>query len=112
MKKTATLITAALLFATGSAYAQQAPAASSAPAAEHKSLAAKLTRQQLDGFLTYPDQILILDVRRPDEISSIGGFPSYLSIQAKDLEANLAFIPHDRTIITLSNHAGRAIKAS
>lgn len=109
MKSTAILITAALLFATGAASAQQA---SPAPAAEQKSLVNKLTRQQLDGFLTYPDQVLILDVRRPDEISSIGGFPSYLSIQAKELEANLAFIPADRTIITVSNHAGRAQKAA
>jgi len=109
MKTTATLIAAALLFATATASAQQA---APAPAAEQKSLAAKLSRVQLDGFLSYPDQVLILDVRRPDEISSIGGFPSYLSIQAKDLEANLAFVPRDRTIITLSNHAGRAIKAA
>lgn len=109
MKTTLTLIAAALLFSANAATAQQA---APAPAAEQKSLATKLTRQQLDGFLTYPDQVLILDVRRPDEISSIGGFPSYLSIQAKDLEANLAFIPHDRTIITLSNHAGRATKAA
>jgi len=112
MKHTATLFAAALLFASAAASAQQAPGATPSPAAEQKSLTAKLTRQQIDGFLAYPDQILILDVRRPDEISSIGGFPSYLSVQAKDLEANLAFIPQDRTIITLSNHAGRAIKAA
>ena len=112
MKKTATLFATALLFASATAYAQQAPGAATSSAAEQKSLTAKLTRQQLDGFLAYPDQVLILDVRRPDEISSIGGFPSYLSIQARDLEANLAFIPQDRTIITLSNHAGRAIKAA
>ncbi len=107
--KTAIVLTAAtLLFATGLASAQPAAPA----AAEHKAISAKLNRNQLDGLLAYPDQVLILDVRRPDEISTIGGFPSYLSIQAKDLDANTAFIPRDRTIITLSNHAGRALKAA
>jgi rhodanese-related sulfurtransferase len=100
---------ALLLLATGAASAQQA----SAPAAaEVKPVSAKLTRIQLDGLLTYPDQVLIIDVRRPDEITSIGGFPAYLSIQARDLESNAVFIPRDRTIITVSNHAGRALKAA
>ena len=108
MKTAIVLTAAALLFATGLASAQQA-----APAvAEHKALSAQLNRNQLDGLLAYPDQVLILDVRRPDEITAIGGFPTYLSIQAKDLDANLAFIPRDRTIITLSNHAHRALKVA
>lgn len=110
MKRIATLSTAALLLlAAGIAPAQQAPAA---PAAAYQPISAKLTRIQLDGLLTYPDQVLILDVRRPDEITSIGGFATYLSIQARDLDANAAFIPRDRTIITVSNHAGRALKAA
>jgi rhodanese-related sulfurtransferase len=108
MKTAIVLTVATLLFATGLASAQQAAPA----AAEHKAISAKLNRNQLDGLLAYPDQVLILDVRRPDEISTIGGFPSYLSIQAKDLDANTAFIPRDRTIITLSNHAARALKAA
>jgi len=49
----------------------------------------------------------VIDVRRPDEITSNGGFPVYLSIQQGDLEKSLAWIPKDRTIITVSNHAGR-----
>jgi rhodanese-related sulfurtransferase len=40
-------------------------------------------------------------------LTAIGGFPVYLSIQAKELEKSLAFIPKDRTIVTVSNHAGR-----
>ncbi len=51
-------------------------------------------------------------MRRPDELSSIGSFPVYLSIQAADLEKSLAFIPKDRTLVTVSNHAGRAGKAA
>jgi rhodanese-related sulfurtransferase len=47
-------------------------------------------------------------VRRPDEISKIGSFPVYLNIQAKEIEAGLAFIPKERSIVTVSNHAARA----
>ena len=111
MKNVIALTAATLVFATGFASAQQA-APAAATAAPAKSVSAKLNRNQIDGLLAYPDQVLILDVRRPDEITAIGGFPSYLSIQAKDLEANTVFIPRDRTIITLSNHAGRALKAA
>jgi rhodanese-related sulfurtransferase len=109
--KAATILTAAaLIFTTNIALAQQGPAA---PAAEpYKAISAKLNRTQLDGLLAYPDQVLLIDVRRPDEITSIGGFPAYLSLQAKDLESGTVFIPRDRTLITISNHAGRALKAA
>lgn len=93
----------AIALAAGTVHAQQAPATF---------ISAKLTRQQLDGFLTYPDQVLIIDVRRPDEVSSIGGFPAYLSVQAKDIDSGAVFIPRDRTLITVSNHAGRALRAA
>jgi len=52
-----------------------------------------LTPAEFDAVLAKPDQILILDVRRPDETSHNGGFPVYLSIQAAELEKNLAWIP-------------------
>jgi rhodanese-related sulfurtransferase len=68
----------------------------------------KLTREALDAYLAKPEQVVILDVRRPDEVTAIGGFPVYLSIQSKELEKSTAFIPRDRGIITVSNHAGRA----
>jgi len=51
-------------------------------------------------------------VRRPDEVSTIGGFPVYLSIQLHDLKDHLAEIPKDRQIITVSNHAARAAVAA
>lgn len=70
--------------------------------------ARKLTRAELDAYLAHPEQILLIDVRRPDEIASIGGFPVYLSIQIKDLKDHLDAIPRNRTIITVSNHAARA----
>lgn len=68
----------------------------------------KLNRSQIDALLAKPDKLLIIDVRRPDELTKIGGFPVYLNIQATDLEKELAYIPKERTIVTVSNHAGRA----
>jgi len=38
---------------------------------------------------------------------TIGGFPVYLSIQVADIENSLEWIPKDRTIVTVSNHANR-----
>jgi rhodanese-related sulfurtransferase len=106
--KAATILTAAaLIFTANVAPAQQGPAAE-----PYKAISAKLNRTQLDGLLAYPDQVLLIDVRRPDEITTIGGFPTYLSVQAKDLESGTVFIPRDRTLITISNHAGRALKAA
>ncbi|MDB5754422.1 MAG: rhodanese-like protein [Massilia sp.] len=109
MKTLATLAVAALILSVPAAQAQQPAAAAATP---YKSISSKLNRNQIDGLLGYPDQVLIVDVRRPDEITTIGGFPAYLSVQAKDLEASVALIPRDRTIITVSNHANRALKAA
>lgn len=103
---------AALIVATASAaYAQQAAPAgkAAAPAAdEWKYKTKRLDRAQIDALLANPAKVLVLDVRRPDEVVAKGSFPVYLSVQAKDLEKNLAFIPRDRAILTLSNHAHRA----
>ena len=57
-------------------------------------------------------KVLILDVRRPDELISIGGFAVYLSVQAAELEKQLGAIPKDRPIVTVSNHANRAGRAA
>lgn len=85
-----------------------APAAAAASAPVYKAKSPKLDRAALDALLAKPEQVVIIDVRRPDELTNIGGFPVYLSIQNKDLEKSLAFIPRDRAIVTVSNHAGRA----
>ncbi len=71
-----------------------------------------LTRDQADKLLAQPDKVLVIDLRRPDEISSIGGLPVYLSIQPQDLESSLAWIPRGRSIITVSNHTTRSGKAA
>jgi rhodanese-related sulfurtransferase len=77
-----------------------------------KSQAKVLTRAEIDDLLAKPEQVLIIDVRRPDEVKDIGGFPVYLSIQINDLPNKLAWIPRDRTIIALSNHAARGGRAA
>jgi rhodanese-related sulfurtransferase len=92
-----------MLLATTVTFAQQGAAPGKAP----KFQAKVLTRSEFDALIANPDQVLIIDVRRPDELTANGGFPVYLSIQAKDLEKSLAWIPKDRAIITVSNHAAR-----
>lgn len=95
--------------ATGGAFAAE-PVAQ--PAARPKPLSHELTRAEFEQLLTKPNELLIIDLRRPDELTRIGGFPVYLSIQAKDLEQQLAWIPKDRTIVTVSNHAARSGRAA
>jgi rhodanese-related sulfurtransferase len=104
MKKLVLMMLVAATFAFG-----QADSGKQAP---RKSQAKVLTRAEIDELLSKPDQVLIIDVRRPDEVTSIGGFPVYLSIQIADLEKSLPFIPKDRTIIALSNHAARGGRAA
>jgi rhodanese-related sulfurtransferase len=97
-----------IFLAAAIAFGQQGGDAKKAPASQAK----VLTRAEFDALLAKPDQVLILDVRRPDEIKDNGGFPVYLSIQAADLEKNLAWIPRDRMIVTVSNHANRGGRAA
>jgi rhodanese-related sulfurtransferase len=72
----------------------------------------KLKRAEIDQWLAHPDKVIFIDLRRPDELTAIGGLPVYLSIQSNELERNIAYIPTDRSIITISNHAGRAGKGA
>lgn len=111
MKKT--LIAVLLTVSVGSVFAQdagQTPRAATVNAADFR--AHVLTREELDKLLARPQDLLVIDVRRPDEVSKIGGLPVYLSIQPNDLEKSVAWIPKGRTIITVSNHAKRAGKAA
>jgi rhodanese-related sulfurtransferase len=72
----------------------------------------KLDRAQLDEWLAKPGKIVVIDLRRPDEHQAIGALPAFLSIQAAELEKYLDYIPKDRAVITVSNHASRADKAA
>lgn len=96
------------LLSVASASAQQPGGAPKQPPSKAK----KLARAELDELLADPEKVLLIDVRRPDEISSNGGFPVYLSIQAAELEKHLAEIPKDRVIVTVSNHAARGGRAA
>ena len=106
-----TLLLAGALALAPLAYSADAPG-SSAAAKAPASKAHVLSVAELDKLLAQPGKVLVIDVRRPDEVSSIGGLPVYLSIQISDLEKSLAWIPKDREIVTISNHAGRAGKAA
>jgi rhodanese-related sulfurtransferase len=101
------LLTALIASATFAQTAKPQGGADKAPPSQ----AHVLNRAELDALLAKPEKLTIIDVRRPDELTSIGGFPVYLSIQLADLEKSLAWIPKDRTIVTVSNHAGRGKKA-
>lgn len=91
---------------------QSADEPSTAPPAAAAFKAHVLSREELDKLIAQPGKVLFVDVRRPDEVSSIGGLPVYLSVQPEDVEKDLAWIPKDRLIVTLSNHAARAGKVA
>ncbi len=99
------VIIAPAIFAQDATHAAQ-------PAAKYEAKSQKLNRVQIEKLLANPEQLVFIDLRRPDELTRIGGFAAYLSIQLADLEKNLAFIPKDRTIVTVSNHAGRALRGA
>jgi rhodanese-related sulfurtransferase len=103
------VVVAVLALSAPLAFSQQPAGSGTAPAAAaYKAKTPKLNRAQIDALLQHPENLVVIDVRRPDELTAIGGFPAYLSIQAGDLEKYLAYIPKDRTIVTVSNHAARA----
>ena len=91
---------------TGAPAASPAVTPANDPAYTYKTL--RLNRAAVDAVLSKPEQALILDIRRPDELTKIGGFPVYLSIQTSDVQKSLGFIPKDRLIIVVSNRAHRA----
>ena len=68
----------------------------------------QLNRAEIDALLAKPQQVVVIDVRRPDEVVSKGSFPVFLNIQTSDVEKNLAYIPKDRVVVTVSNRAHRA----
>ena len=102
----------ALALCAGNVHAQQAAGPAGAEAKAPAFKAHVLNRAEFDALLAHPEKLVVIDVRRPDELTSIGGFPAYLSIQAADLEKNLSYIPKDRQVVTVSNHAARAGKAA
>ncbi|HEY8881055.1 MAG TPA: rhodanese-like domain-containing protein [Roseateles sp.] len=107
MKTLHTLALATLLGLSTLAHAQTA---ASAPA-EWKYKTQRLKAAEVDALLAQPDKLLVLDLRRPDELIKYGSFPVFLNIQNSQLEKQLAYLPKDRAILTVSNHAQRAGRA-
>ena len=70
--------------------------------------AKRLARADVDALLARPDSVLFIDLRAPAELIQFGSFPVFLSVQNKDLEKELAWLPKDRAIVTVSNHSQRA----
>jgi rhodanese-related sulfurtransferase len=100
----------ALVAGSLSLQVQAAEQAAARPA--EKPVVTKFDRAQLDEWLAKPSKVVVIDLRRPDEHQSIGALPVFLSIQNADLEKYLDYIPRDRAVITVSNHASRANKAA
>lgn len=111
MKKFLIALTFSLTVAAPVAFAQTSSNASTSanPAVKYKT--PELTVAQVDEWLAKPGEVLVIDVRRPDELIKYGSFPVFLSVQFADLEKLIPYIPKDRSIITVSNHAGRAFQA-
>ena len=108
MKRLPIILAAAMMLAypLAQAIAADAPVQKVDPAYTYKTT--RLDRARFDALLAKPEKLLIIDVRRPDEVTAIGGFPVYLSLQVGDVEKSLAYIPKDRAIVTVSIHAHRA----
>lgn len=86
---------------------------SAAPAATQQAQAWKyktkrLNAAEVDALLAQPEKVVVLDVRRPDELIRFGSFPAFLNIQNAEIDKHLAYLPKDRAILTVSNHAQRA----
>jgi len=112
MKTSTVLRSLALIVALAGS---QAVVHAAEPAAKKEAAAPaapKLSRAQVDEWLAKPGKVTVVDLRRPDEHQAKGTLPVYLSIQLADLEKNLDYIPRDRAVIPVSNHAGRANRAA
>ena len=96
----------AFSLATVAGVSAQEVAPAVAPAWKYKTK--RLVRAEVDALLARPEGLLVLDVRRPDEHIKYGSFPVFLSVQLRDVEKHLAYLPRDRAILTVSNHAQRA----
>ena len=90
--KSALILAAVLAVGSTASLAQQAAPATPAqpyvaPPWIYKTK--QLNRAEIDALLARPGQVLVLDVRRPDELITKGSFPAFLSIQAADVDKYL-----------------------
>lgn len=103
-----TTVAIAIALACASVPAQQVAAAAASQPQPWKYKTKRLNQAEVDALLAKPEKVLFVDVRRPDELIKYGSFPVFINVQNKDLEKHLDFVPKDRAIVTVSNHAQRA----
>ncbi len=109
IKAFSALILLAAALAAPHASAQNNAGAPTAPQAQAwKYKTKRLSAAEVDALLAQPEKLLVLDVRRPDELIRYGSFPAFLNIQNAEIDKHLAYLPRDRAILTVSNHAQRA----
>jgi rhodanese-related sulfurtransferase len=108
IKTIKTVLAVALGLAASAAFAQQAAPATAAAPQPWIYKTKQLDRAEIDALLAKPEKVVVIDVRRPDELTAKGSFPVYLNIQVKEVEKNLGYIPKDRVVVTVSNRAHRA----
>ncbi|MDD3352649.1 rhodanese-like domain-containing protein [Zoogloea sp.] len=106
--KTPLILALALIAGSPVALAQQAEPAKPYVAPPWTYKTKQLNRAEIDALLAKPGQVLVLDVRRPDELITKGSFPVFLSVQTADVDKLAEYIPKERTLITVSNRAHRA----
>ena len=101
-------VTPAISVAGGAADPEAVKRVQESNVAPWKFKSRRLSRAEVDAQLARPESVIFIDVRAPAEFIQFGSFPVFLSVQNKDLEKQLAWLPKDRAIVTVSNHAQRA----
>jgi predicted sulfurtransferase len=59
----------------------------------------RIEAREIDGVLADAN-VLLLDVRRPEEIEELGTIEGYVNIPVEELESRLDELPRDKTILT------------
>lgn len=108
IKALSALALAAAVLVAPHAFAQDKAAAAAQQAQAWKYKTKRLNAAEVDALLAQPEKVVVLDVRRPDELIRYGSFPAFLNIQNAEIDKHLAYLPKDRAILTVSNHAQRA----
>jgi hypothetical protein len=71
-----------------------------------------LTLAEFSRLSATADHMLIIDVLTSEQVQQTGRFPVYLGIEPIALASSLAWLPRDRTIVTVSSDGVRNIQAA
>jgi sulfur-carrier protein adenylyltransferase/sulfurtransferase len=72
----------------------------------------KLSADELKDALAKTKNVLLLDVREPNELAELGTVKGSQNIPLAQVSERLAEVPKDRKIIVACNRGGRAAKAA